>query len=461
MDEAILVVDDEKSVRSLLDRILRSKGYANVLLAENAERALELIGKEPVSVVLTDVRMPGMDGIKLLDEIKRIDESIIVIIITAYGSIDQAVECIKRGAADFITKPFSSDIVTLSIDKALADRQLKQEVANLRISVTKRADFMDFVGVSEPMQLVYERIRAVAPTDAPVLITGESGTGKELAAIAVHELSTKREKEMISVSCPNIPPQMLESELFGHVKGAFTDAYKDKEGLFEKADGGTLFLDEIGDITTEVQAKLLRVLQEGEIIPLGSARIKKLDVRLVTSTNKNLSERVAAGGFREDLFYRINVINIHIPPLRERRQDIQRLAHFFLNEYAAKLSKPLKGFTADAVAYLEGRNWEGNVRELKNVVYQGVVFAAGDTVELSDLITGESMSFPVVEGGHDAENASLKELRDKMVKEFEIDYIKRALAKSGGNISKAAREGGMSRQSFQHLMKKYGIKVEE
>ncbi len=455
--DTILVVDDDPNITNLLVRIIEKEGYKNVLTADSGEKALSLVQGNNVSIVLTDVRMPSMTGIELMERVKEINSSVIVIIITAFGSIDMAVECIKKGANDFITKPFSSDIVILAIDKAIKDRQLTKEVADLRISVSKKADFFDFIGVSPPMQEIYEKIKAVASIDAPVLITGESGTGKELAAQAIHQMSLRHDMPLVSVSCPNIPAQMLESELFGHVKGAFTDAYRDKKGLFEKADRGTIFLDEIGDITPDVQVKLLRVLQEEEIIPLGSESVKKLDVRVITSTNRNLFERVSQGLFREDLYYRINVVHIHMPPLRDRSIDIQRLAGYFLNEQAAKISKPLKGFTPEAIELLDGYRWGGNVRELKNTVLQGVVFVKGDWVDREDLLMG------LEEGQHPKDDRSLtkgsfKESKVGMVEDFEVDFVKGALEKSGGNVSKAARETGMSRQSFQYLMKKYGIK---
>ncbi len=458
--DVILIVDDDPNITNLLVRIIEKEGYRHLLTADSGKKALSLIHDNDVSIVLTDVRMPSMTGVELLERIKEINDSIIVIIITAFGSIDLAVECIKKGANDFITKPFSSDIVMLAIEKAIKERQLNREVTDLRMSVSKRADFLDFIGVSPPMQEVYEKIKAVASTEAPVLITGESGTGKELAARAIHQLSLRGDMPMISVSCPNIPAQMLESELFGHVRGAFTDAYRDKKGLFEKADRGTIFLDEIGDITSDVQAKLLRVLQEAEIIPLGGESVKKLDVRVITSTNKNLVNRVSQGVFREDLFYRINVVHIGMPSLRERGVDVQRLAWYFLNEHAAKLSKPLKGFTPAALEYLEGYPWPGNVRELKNSVLQGVVFVKGDWVDREDLISGAQESSSV-KGGRPKSKGSFKESKEGMVEEFEVEFIQSALEKSGGNVSKAARETGISRQSFQYLMKKYGIKTPE
>jgi DNA-binding NtrC family response regulator len=455
--EKILVVDDDTNITSLLKRILERGGYSDVVTVDSGLKALEIVrDNKDLSVVLTDVRMPGMSGIELLEQIKRVNEALIVIIITGFGSIDQAVDCIKKGAEDFITKPFGADIVLLSLEKALNDRRLKREVTDLRISVAKSADFLDFIGISPPMQEVYDKIKAVAPTDAPVLVTGESGTGKELAVRAIHALSTRNGMPMVSVSCPNIPPQMLESELFGHVKGAFTDAYRDKKGLFEKANKGTIFLDEIGDIPLDVQAKLLRVLQESEIIPLGGESVRQLDVRVVTSTNRDLLDRVGKGLFREDLFYRIRVIHIHIPPLRDRGVDIRRLASYFLNEHAAKLSKNLGGFTPEALAALESRRWAGNVRELRNVVLQGVVFAKGDLIDAAGLVTDGAA--PVAgAAGHERQGLSYKESREGVIERFEIAFIREALERSGGNISKAAREAGLSRQSFQHLMKKYGI----
>ncbi len=456
--DTILIVDDDPNITNLLARMIEKEGFRRVMSADSGKKALDLIRENDITIVLTDIRMPSMTGLELLERIKEVNEGIIVIIITAFGSIDLAVQCIKKGANDFITKPFSSDIVILAIEKAIKERQLTREVTDLRMSVAMSADFFDFIGISPPMQEVYEKIRAVAAIDAHVLITGESGTGKELAARAIHELSLRREMPMVSVSCPNIPSQMLESELFGHVKGAFTDAYRDKKGLFEKADRGTVFLDEIGDIELDVQAKLLRVLQEEEIIPLGSESVKKLDVRVITSTNKNLLERVGRGLFREDLFYRINVVQIHMPPLRERSVDIQRLAWFFLNEHAAKLSKPLKGFTPAAIEFLEGNRWAGNVRELKNSVLQGVLFVKGQYVDRDDLISATAKPEAEKEGRHQV-SGSFRESKEGMLGEFEKDFVTSALEKSGGNVSKAARDTGVSRQSFQYLMKKYAIKT--
>ena len=460
MSENILIVDDDHSVQTLLDRILKRAGYQNIMLADSAERALETMERHEITMVLLDVRMPGMDGIELLKRIKKNDQSVIVIMITAFGSIEQAVNCMKIGAHDFITKPFSTDIVLMSIEKALRNRQLVREVEDLRTSLTKEADFIDFIGVSKPMQAVYEKIQAVAPTDAPVLITGESGTGKELVAHALHQLSTRADHPLISISCPNIPPQILESELFGHAKGAFTDAHKEKKGLFEKANGGTIFLDEIGDITSDVQVKLLRVLQEGEILPLGSEKVKKLDVRVITSTNRDLMKKVENKSFREDLYYRINVINIHMPPLRNRVEDIRRLATFFLNEFAAKLSKSVQDFAPEAMEYLENNQWPGNVRELKNVIYQGVVFSTGGNLT-RDALDLNSTGFepPEEESEEDLsfDDGSFRESRDALLTRFEVEFIKEALRKSGGNISQAARDSNLSRQSFQHLMRKHGI----
>ncbi|MBN1883426.1 MAG: sigma-54-dependent Fis family transcriptional regulator [Deltaproteobacteria bacterium] len=460
MSENILIVDDDQSVQTLLSRILKRAGYQNIILADSAERALEIMGRHTISMMLLDVRMPGMDGVELLKLIKERDDTIIVIMITAFGSIEQAVNCMRIGAHDFITKPFSSDIVLMSIEKALKNRELVREVEDLRTSLTKEADFVDFIGVSRPMQEVYERIQAVAPTDAPVLITGESGTGKELAAHALHKLSTRANHLLISISCPNIPPQILESELFGHAKGAFTDAHKEKMGLFEKANGGTIFLDEIGDIPSDVQVKLLRVLQEGEILPLGSEKVKKLDVRIITSTNRDLLKKVEENSFREDLYYRINVINIHLPPLRKRVEDIRRLATFFLNEFSAKLSKSMQSITQEAMELLEENPWPGNVRELKNVIHQGVVFSTDGNLTCDALeLSTPGPESPGDEGVGESffDEGSFRESRDALLTRFEVDFVREALKKSGGNISQAARDSNLSRQSFQHLMKKHGI----
>jgi len=380
----ILVVDDDIAVREALSKILAKEGY-RVLTAEDGQAGLALLRREPVHVLLADLKMPKLSGLDLLKAAKAVRPEVEVIVITGYGSIEEAVLAMKEGAYDFITKPFKRVDLDKAIRKALEKQALVVKTRELERELEALQRSSDIIASSPAMHKVLQLVEQVAPSSATILIQGESGTGKELIANAIHRLSHRRDKPFIKVNCAAIPETLLESELFGYEKGAFTGASARKEGRFELADGGTMFLDEVGDLSLATQAKLLRVLQEGEFEHLGGTRTIKVDVRLVAATNKDLVQAVKEKTFREDLFYRLNVIAVSIPPLRERREDIPLLAHHFLRTYARKNEKEVEGFSKEALDLLIEYPWPGNVRELENAIERAVVLARGKVITLLDL----------------------------------------------------------------------------
>ncbi|MDY6863294.1 MAG: sigma-54 dependent transcriptional regulator, partial [Thermodesulfobacteriota bacterium] len=380
----LLIVDDESDMTKLLKRILDRENFFNIYMANNGFDAIKIINAEEIDIVLTDIKMPVMDGIELLSRIKTINPNITVILMTAYGTIEIAVEAMKKGGYDFITKPFDDERILLTLRKAKERTILLNENRKFRILVNED-NFFNLVGMSMVMKSIYKTISKVAETDANILITGESGTGKELAARAIHALSKRRNKEMISVNCPALPDTMLESELFGYKKGAFTGAIEDKKGLFEIADGKTIFLDEIGDLHPSVQAKLLRVLQQGEVKALGDLKTKYVDARVIASTNVDLEKKLKEKQFREDLFYRLSEITIKMPSLRQRKEDIPLLANHFLKLYSPRLSKSGNTFSDDAILTLMSHDWIGNVRELENTIKRAIIFSSGKIIYSSDL----------------------------------------------------------------------------
>jgi two-component system response regulator HydG len=384
LPNTILIVDDEDPLRASLVKTLRKEGY-EVLEAPDGETALELIRREPVSVVLTDLKMPGMDGVQLLKAIKAISPEVEVILMTAYGTIETAVEAMREGAYDYIEKPLRRAEVLKTVANAMERQVLLMENRYLHQQLQDARGVKRIIGQSEPMRRVMEIVQQVAPSSATVLIEGESGTGKEVIANAIHYSSPRRDKPFIKVSCAALPETLLESELFGYERGAFTGAEKRKPGRFELADGGTLFLDEIGLMPLHLQVKLLRVLQEHEFERLGGTQTIKVDVRLIAATNVDLAEAVRNGLFREDLFYRLNVINIKLPPLRERKEDIPLLVDHFIRLYSEKNSKPLRGISKHAMAALIRYNWPGNVRELENVIERAVVLSKDEVIDEGDL----------------------------------------------------------------------------
>ncbi len=392
----ILVVDDEHEIREGLELLLSSEGY-RVLLAESAQAGLAALDREPVDLLLLDVALPDRNGLDLLREIRSKDPALPVILITAYGSIDMARQAFKSGALDYITKPWSNDELLAQVAGAVESRRLREENVLLKRALKQRYNFPNIVGKSDAMQRVLDLVMQVAASRSTVLITGESGTGKELIAKAVHAASPRAEKTFVAVNTGSMPVDLLESQLFGHVKGAFTSAIASKKGLFEVADQGTIFFDEISTISHETQAKLLRVIQEREFMRLGGTETIKVDVRILAASNVDLAELVRQGRFREDLFHRLNVISLRLPPLRERKEDIPLLVQHFVARYCAENEKPLRRFTPQAMRVLMDYDWPGNVRELENVVERAVVLSSGEWLD-ADLLPENLRSKEIVKG---------------------------------------------------------------
>jgi DNA-binding NtrC family response regulator len=379
----VLIVEDEELMRSILRQLLEEAGY-DVFSADSAETAIEIFAANDIAVTLTDIKMAGRDGLALLDEIKAVDESAVVIIMTAYSSVDSAIAALRKGAYDYVTKPFVNDDLLKTIENAATQRQLFHENRLLKRELQKQYNFSEIVGKSDKLQHVFDLVNKVAGTNANVLISGESGTGKELIARSVHFNSSRSEKPFLAVNCGALPESLLESELFGHTKGSFTGAFADKKGLFRSVAGGTLFLDEVGEMPQTLQVKLLRALQEHEVTPIGSSATQKFDARIIAATNRNLEFEVAEGRFREDLFYRLNVIEIVMPPLRERREDIPLLVKHFIAKASQTQHSQSKTVTKDAMKAIGSYDWPGNVRELENAVERAIILA-GDEIRLDDL----------------------------------------------------------------------------
>jgi len=461
MPQHLLIVDDEPDMLRLLKRSLEPELGCRVDTAASGEAALEMLGAGNYDLVLADIKMPGISGIEVLERIKaERGEEITVVMMTAYGQIEMAVEAMKYGAYDFITKPFDHDALVMRLEKAFERSRLLKENRRLHHECRSTEMFQELVGKSPQMQRVYDTIQMVAKNDLTVLITGESGTGKDLTARAIHALSHRSQRPFIAVNCPTVPEHILESELFGYKKGAFTHATRDRKGLFQEAHTGTIFLDEIGDITPTIQTKLLRVLQEKEIKPLGEARPIQVDVRIIASTNQPLSEKIRSGEFREDFFYRLNVLPIRLPPLRERVEDIPLIASHLLEKHCAKLDKPLKHFSAAAMDALINRPWEGNVREMENLIMQGILFSASDKITRRDMglerkPAAESMAeiTPFLDRPY-------KEAKENNLQAFNAAYIGHVLTLSKGNVTLAAKTCGLERQALQQIMRRYGISAE-
>lgn len=379
----ILVVEDEELMRSILRNLLEDEGY-RVYTADSAENALEIFTTTDIELTLTDIRMTGLDGLELLDQIKNIENEALVIIMTAYSSVDSAIAALRKGAYDYITKPFVNEDLLQTVRNALRTKELFTENRALRRELDKHYSFAEIIGNSASLQAVFRLIEKVSATNASILIQGESGTGKELVARAIHQHSPRSTKPFVAINCGALPESLLESELFGHTKGSFTGAIADKKGLFRATEGGTLFLDEIGEIPVSLQVKLLRALQEHEITPIGSSVSVKFDARIVAATNRNLEEEVTKGNFREDLFYRLNVIEVFLPPLRERREDIPLLAKHFVTKIASEQKQPEKPLNKEAMTALINYHWQGNIRELQNAVERAFILS-GDEIDLESL----------------------------------------------------------------------------
>jgi len=450
--DTILIVDDEKNYLVVLEALLSPEGY-EIVTSEKAQEALRVIQEADVDLVLTDMKMPGMSGMELLEEAKKIKPEVPVIMMTAYGTIEMAVEAMKKHAYDYITKPFRNEELKLTIRKALDNYRLLKENRRLSEALTERYGYRNIVGKSKPMQKVYDLIAKVAQSKASVLITGPSGTGKELIAKAIHYESLRKDRPFISVNCGALAETLLESELFGHEKGAFTGAVSMKKGRFELADGGTLFLDEIGDMSPPLQVKLLRVLQEMEFERVGGTKTIKVDVRVLSASNRNLKDDVAGGVFREDLFYRLNVIHIEVPPLRERMEDVRLLVSHFIDKYGTGKKIELSPQAWEA---LYTHSWPGNVRELENVIERAVVLNSEGLIDLKDL----PAEFTKAKGDLDVDRFIPPEaLLQGTLEEIEEKLIRRALKQSGNVQSHAAEQLGITKSLIQHKMKKYNISV--
>jgi two-component system response regulator PilR (NtrC family) len=451
----ILVVDDEQSMRDFLAIMLKKEGH-DVVAAENGSDALKALQVEIFDLVISDVKMPGVGGIDVLKSIKELSPETVVIMITAFATAETAVEAMKLGAYDYIIKPFKVDELKLIINNSLEKRHLRKENILLKREIESRAGFENFIGKSEPMQKVFALIRQVAETNSTVLITGESGTGKELVAKAIHFNSPRKKMPFVTVNCGALPETLLESELFGYMKGAFTGAASNKQGLFEAANGGTIFLDEISATTPALQIKLLRVLQEREFMRVGGTSGIRVDVHVIAASNKDLHAEVAKGEFRDDLYYRLNVIPIHIPALRERKEDIPFLIEFFLKKMSGKKGDrlPAKTIDADAMKVLMSYQWPGNVRELENMIERLVIISHGNSIGLEYIPDALRNAHPcsdlvaldIPDGGLDLE---------AMLENAEKALLKKALEKTGGVKTEAAKLLKLSFRSFRHRLQKY------
>lgn len=445
----ILIVDDEEYIRETLKIILNSYG-CKVYTAGDGQSAIDCVNEYLIDVLITDLRMPGMDGLQLMEEVKKIDSSLEVIFISAYADIKSAVKAMKMGAFDYIQKSFSKDELLVTIEKAIDRRKLVQENKILKNQLEKSYDWDGIIGKSYKVQRIFSMIDRIAASKATVLITGESGVGKEVFAQLIHKRSPRKDKEMVVVNCGAIPENLIESELFGHEKGAFTGAINTKIGKFEQADKGTIFFDEIGELPLPMQVKILRVLQERKVEKVGSLESNEVDIRVIAATNKDLLEEVKKGNFRDDLYYRLNVVNLNIPPLRERREDIPLLATKFMEEYSEGYGKKLKLIDIEILDILVNYKWPGNVRELKNVIERAVVLSESN----DEVLKTEHLPIEIF-NDVSKEYKGLKE--GLTLKEYEKIIIANVLHKNGGNKVKTAYELGIQRQTLYNKIREYDI----
>jgi len=462
--QRILVVDDEMIVCESCQRILEEEGY-DIDIALSGTEAFQKMKENPFDIVITDLKMPGIDGMEVLQTLRRDYPDVIVIMITGFSTVETAVEAMKQGAFDYIPKPFTPDEVTVVVKKALEKRSLLLENIYLRQELQVKYGFGNIAGKSKKMQEIYRIITKVAPTDSTVLIYGQSGTGKELIARAIHFNSLRRDKQFLPVDCAVLSENLLESELFGHIRGSFTGAVTTKPGLFEVADEGTVFLDEVGNISLSIQAKLLRVLQEREFTPVGGTKSKKVDIRLIAATNKDLEKMIKEETFREDLYYRINIVPISLPTLKERQEDIPLLAAHFLKKYSEEMGKTIKGFGPAAMEKLIKYPWPGNVRELENIVERGVVMCEEDMIGKEHLILPgqqekEEAAIPIPFTSEGLKEIK-KQLREKAVEDIEKAFVINALERNHWNVTRASEEVGMLRPNFQALMRKHNLRARE
>jgi two-component system response regulator PilR (NtrC family) len=460
LKDKILVADDAQSMREFLDIMLKKEGY-KVSLASNGDEVLKLVEKDIFDLALLDIRMPKLDGITALKKIKAISPETIVIIITAYASADTAIKAMKEGALDYITKPFKVEEIKLIIKNALEKKNLQEENILLKQVVRDRYHFGNIIGQSPKMSDLYDLLAKVAPTKTNILITGESGTGKELVAKAIHYNSPRKEKPFVTLNCGAIPESLIESELFGHMKGAFTDAIATKKGLFELADEGTIFLDEISELPLPMQVKLLRVLQDKEFKRVGGTEDIQVDVRIISATNKDLEEEVKKKLFREDLFYRLNVIQIKLPPLRERKEDIPFLAIHFLKRYSEELNKNISNISPEALHILLNYEYPGNVRELQNIIERGVALESTQELTAQNLNSYLEEQLPPRKGLFDLEIPKEGVDLEKMVEDLERALLLKALDMTKGIKKKAAELLNINFRSIRYRLEKYGLNHRE
>jgi DNA-binding NtrC family response regulator len=459
----VLVADDEVALRKALVRMLENHGMQVVSAGDGAE-ALEVLEREAVDVAVVDLMMPRVGGLELLERIREKHAGTEVVLMTAFGDVETAVKAVRAGAYHFLTKPFrSNEEVVLTVAKAAEHRRLVDHAVMLERRLDEMQKFGGLIGNSVKMQAVYRLALGVAPTSSTVLLLGESGTGKELTARAIHQHSPRAERPFVALNCSAIPVDLVESELFGHVRGAFTGATATRPGLFETADGGTLFLDEVGDLPPLAQVKLLRALQEGEVKRVGSNETKTVDVRVVAATNVDLKNRIGTHGFREDLYYRLNVVAISLPPLRERPEDVPLLAQHFVAKYAQRANRPVRGVSQAALDVLFAQPWPGNVRELENAIEHAVVFCKGTTIEPENLpfsaevkpATGASSN-----GGSPAgafSDLTFRDAKARALASFETAYFRAVLSDADGNVSEAARKAGLDRSNFRRAARRAGV----
>lgn len=461
MKKRILIADDEDVVIRSCLRILPEDLY-QIETARNGLEAIEMVAENDYDMLILDIMMPKLTGMEVLQRVKETHPDIDVIMITGLNQIDTAVKAMKLGAFDYLPKPFDPDELEMVVTRAFERRKLLQENVHLKNEVSARYSFENIIGSSPPMQNVYRLVARCAPTNSTVMVRGESGTGKELIARAIHFNSLRKEQPFITVDCASLSENLLESELFGHVKGSFTGAVANKKGLLEQANGGTLFLDEIGNISMSTQAKLLRFIEEREFKAVGDTQTKTVNIRLITATNKDLEAMVSEGVFRDDLYYRINIFPIEIPALRERRDDIPALAFHFLNQFSKEMDRQVKEFSAGAMNLLMNHDWPGNVRELENVVHRAVILTSDDIIRQAHLVNILEMQ-PLGDVDIPRTSEELKSIkkitRQKSVENVEKLFVLGALKRNGWSVTAAAEETGMLRPNLQALMKKYDIRI--
>lgn len=456
MSHQILVVDDQVSICHHIRAILENEGYG-VGIAHSGDQALSTLSSHSYDLLLADMRMPGMDGLELFEHARKMDPNLSAVIITGYGSISSAVQCIKRGISDYLVKPFEPESLLMVIEKAFREREMLREIQELRKEVSQKYAFGNIIGKNYKMQAIYELIKKVSPTDARVFIHGETGVGKELVAKAIHFNSPRKSRPFVSINCGALAESLLETELFGHERGAFTGAIRKRAGKFEYAHGGTLFLDEIGDISTGMQVKLLRVLQENKLERVGGNEPIPVNVRLVSATNQDIRQKVESKEFRLELFYRLNVVPIHIPPLRERIEDIPLLVKHFIGIFNKRLNREIRHISVKAMEQLMKYHWPGNVRELENVLERAFVTTEGDTIE-NVIFSLSSPNLPFKDSPHNVDvDIPFFSARSIVVSRFEKAYLFEALKRYQGNVSRAAKGMGINQRTLWRKINDYGF----